>query len=105
LIDNHLILCRLRRHRNAVFIGRGHVIGRDDRVILAGFVNLHRLAVKIRVREMVGRTPEINQCEIKLLGVLVNAGSAPDDLLEFRHGTYGAVKHDETAGLCIHSGR
>ena len=70
----------------------------------AGLINLHRLAVKVRVGEVVGRTPEINQREIKLLGVLVNAGAAPDDLLKLRHRADSTVKHDEPASLGVHAG-
>ena len=54
---------------------------------------------------MVGRAPEIDQREIELLGVLVNAGAAPDDLLELGHRADGAVEHDQPAGLGIHAGR
>ena len=104
MIDDHLVRSRLGRNEIAVFIGGGHVVGRDDRIIFAGLVNLHRLAVEIRVGEMVGGAPEINQREIKLLGVLVNARAASDDLLELRHGAHGTVEHDEAAGLGVHAG-
>ena len=103
-IDDHLIGARLRRNRIFVFIRGRHVIGRSHRIIFARLVNLHRLAVKVRVGEVVGGAAEIDQREIELLGVLVNAGAAPDDLLEFRHGAHGAVEHDEAAGLGVHAG-
>ena len=104
-IDDYLVISGRRRNRLAVFIRGRHVIGRDDGIILARLVNLHRLAVEVGIGEVVGRTPKINQREIELLGVLVNAGAAPDDLLEFRHGADGTVEHDEAAGLGIHAGR
>ena len=53
---------------------------------------------------MVGRAPKINQREIELLRVLVDAGAAPDDLLELRHRADGAVEHDQAAGLGVHAG-
>ena len=53
---------------------------------------------------MVGRAAEIDQREIELLGVLMDAGAAPDDLLELRHGADLAVEHDQAAGLGIHAG-
>ena len=92
-----------RRNRLVVIVGGRHVIGRDDRIILAGLVNLHRLAVEVGIGEVVGRAPEINQREIELLRVLVDAGAAPDDLLELGHRAHGAVEHDEPAGLGIHA--
>ena len=103
-INDHFVVSGLRRNGFAVFIRRRHVIGRDDGIILAGLINLHWLAVKFRIGKMVGRTAKINQREIKLLRVLMNAGAASDDLLEFRHGAHGTVQHDEAAGLCIHAG-
>ena len=52
---------------------------------------------------MVGRAPEINQREIKLLGVLMDAGAAPDDLLKLRHRAHSAVEHNQAAGLGVHA--
>ena len=53
---------------------------------------------------MVGRAAEIDQGEVELLRVLVDAGAAADDLLELGHGADVAVEHDEAAGLGIHAG-
>ena len=53
---------------------------------------------------MVGRSPEVHQCEVELAGVLMHTGAAPDDLLELGHGADRAVEHDETAGLDIDAG-
>ena len=53
---------------------------------------------------MIGRAAEINQREIELLRVLVNARAAPDDLLELGHRADRPVKHDQAAGLGIHAG-
>ena len=83
---------------------RRHVVGRRNRIAFAGFVNLHRLAVEIRVGEVAGRAAEIDQREIELLGVLVDAGAAPDDLLELGHRADRAVEHDQAAGLRIDAG-
>jgi hypothetical protein len=53
---------------------------------------------------MAGRAAKVDQREIELLGVLVNAGAAPDDLLEFSHGPHFAIQHNQAAGLRIHAG-
>jgi len=55
LIDDHLVISRRRRERLAVLATR-NVVRRDNRVVLAGLINLHRFAVEIRIGEMVGRT-------------------------------------------------
>ena len=62
------------------------------------------LTVEVRVGKMVGRAPEIHHREVELAGVLMHAGTAPDDLLELGHGAYYAVEHDEPAGLDIDAG-
>ncbi len=81
-----------------------HVVGRSDRIVVAGLVDLNRLAVEVRVGEMAGRAAEVDQGEIELLGVLVDAGAAADDLLELGHRADCAVQHDQAAGLRIHAG-
>ena len=53
---------------------------------------------------MVGRPAEVDQREVELLGVLVDAGAAPDDLLELGHRAHLAVEHDQPAGLGIDAG-
>ena len=83
---------------------RGHIVGRRDRVVLARFVNLHRLAVKLGIGKMIGRAAEVDQGEVKLLGVLMDAGAAPDDLLELGHRADCPVEHDQPAGLGIDAG-
>lgn len=90
--------------KRAVLAGGRHVVGRHDRIALAGLVNLHRLAVEIRVGKMAGRAPEVDQREIELLGILVHAGAAPNDLLELAHRADLAVEHDQAAGLRIDAG-
>ena len=74
-------------------------------IALARLVNLHRLAVEVRIGEMAGRAAEVDQREVELLGVLVDAGAAPDDLLELGHRADLAVEHDQAAGLRIDAGR
>ena len=54
---------------------------------------------------MAGRATEIDEGEIELLGVLVDARAAPDDLLEFGHRADRAVEYDQPAGLRVHAGR
>ena len=54
---------------------------------------------------MAGRAAEVDQREVELLGVLVDAGAAPDDLLELGHRADRAVEHDQPAGLRIDAGR
>ena len=53
---------------------------------------------------MAGRAAEIDQREVELLGVLVDAGAAPDDLLELGHRADRPVEHDQAAGLRIDAG-
>ena len=50
---------------------------------------------------MAGRAAKVDQREMELLGVLVPAGAAPDDLLELGHRAHRAVEHDHAAGLRI----
>jgi hypothetical protein len=47
---------------------------------------------------------QVDQGEIVFPGVLMNAGAAPDDLLELGHRTDRAVQHDQPAGLRIDAG-
>ena len=54
---------------------------------------------------MAAGAPEVDQGEVELLGVLMHAGAAPNDLLELGHRANIAVKHDQSAGLRIHTGR
>ena len=93
-----------RRDRLVVLVGRRRVVGRRDRIVLAGLVDLHRIAVEVRVGEVAGRAAEVHQREVELLGVLVDAGAAPDDLLELGHRADFAVEHDQAAGLRIDAG-
>ena len=53
---------------------------------------------------MAGRAAEVDQGEVELLGVLVDAGAAADDLLELGHRADRAVEHDQAAGLGIDAG-
>ena len=53
---------------------------------------------------MVGGLAEVDEREIVLLGVLVHAGAAADDLLELGHRADLAIEHDEAAGLGIDPG-
>ena len=53
---------------------------------------------------MVGGLAEVDQGEVVLLGVFVNAGAAADDLLEFGHGADFAVEDDQPAGLGVDAG-
>ena len=84
-------------------VGR-HVVRRRDGIVLARLVDLHRLAVEVGVGEVVGRLAEVDQGEVVLLGVLVDAGAAADDLLELGHRADFAVEHDQAAGLGIDAG-
>ena len=96
---------RRRRDHILALAGWRHIVGRRDRVAFARLVNLHRIAVEIRVGEMAGRAAKVDQREIELLGILVHAGAAPDDLLELGHRANLAVEHDQAAGLRIDAGR
>ena len=104
-INDDLLVGWRRRHRILVRGDRGLVLGRGDRIVVAGLVNLHRLAVELRIGEVVGGAAKIHQREVELLGVFMHAGAAADDLLELRHRPHGAVEHDQPAGLRVDAGR
>ena len=53
---------------------------------------------------MAGRAAKVDQGEIEFLGVLMDAGAAPDDLLELGHRADCAIEHDQAAGLRIDAG-
>ena len=103
-IDDDFVVAGLVGQRFVVLVGRRHVVGRRDRVVLARLVDLHRLAVEVRIGEVVGRPPEVDEGEVELLGVLVDAGAAADDLLELGHRADLAVEHDQAAGLGVDAG-
>ena len=104
-VNDGLIVARFRRYGIIFVIGGRHVIGRDDRIAVAGFVYLHRFAVEIRIGEMTGRGPKVHQGEVELAGILMYAGAATNDLLELGHGADFAVEHDKPAGLDVDTGR
>ena len=91
VVDDGLVLGRFRRDGVFALIDRCLVFGRHRRVVLAGLVDLHRLAVELGVGEAVGRFAEVDQGEVVLLGVLVYPRAAPDDLFELGHGAHGAI--------------
>ena len=78
-------------------------MGRPDRS--PGFIDLHRLAVEVGVGEMVGGLAEVDQREIVLLGVLMDASPTADDLLKLGHRANLAVEDNQAAGLSIDPGR
>ena len=53
--DDGFVVAGLWRDRVFVVVGGRHIIGRGDRIVLAGLVDLHRLAVEVGVGEVVGR--------------------------------------------------
>ena len=59
--------------------------GGTRRVMFAGFVDLHRLAVEVRVGKVRRGAAKVDQREVVLLRVLVHARAAADDLLELGH--------------------
>ena len=63
-VDDGFVVAGLVGQRLAVLVGRRHVVGRRDGIVLARLVDLHRLAVEIRVGEMAGRAAEVDQREI-----------------------------------------
>ena len=105
LIDDRFVGAGRLGQRSALLVGRQRVVGRRDGIAFARLVNLHRLAVEIRVGEMAGGAAEVDQGEIELAGVLVHAGAPADDLLELGHRADLAVEHDQPAGLRIDAGR
>ena len=84
--------------------GFAGIVRRRHGVVRARLVNLHRLAVEVRVGEMAGGAAEIHEGEVEFVRVLVHPSAAPDDLLELGHGTDLAVEHDEPAGLDVNPG-
>ena len=103
--DDHFVVAGLRRDRLVLVARRRHVVRRRYRIVLARLVDLDRLAVEVGIGEVVGRLPEVDQREVVLLGVLVDARAAADDLLELGHRADFAVEHDEAAGLRVDAGR
>ena len=80
------------------------LVRRREGVVLPRLINLNRLAVELRIGEVVGGAPEIHQREVEFAGVLVHAGATAEDLLELGHGADLAVEHDQAAGLDINPG-
>ncbi len=104
-IDNHLfIFAGFRGNGLFPVVSRRHIVRGCNRIILARFVDLHRLAVEIGVSEVVGGLAEVDQGEVVLLGVLVDACAAAHDLLELGHRSHFAVEDDEAAGLGVDTG-
>ena len=54
--------------------GLDDILRRRDGIIVPGFVNLHRLAVKFRVGKVAGGAPEIHQSESRTCGCLREPG-------------------------------
>ncbi len=99
-VDNdHFILPGLWRNGIFPVARRRYIVRRRDGIVLARLVDLDRLAVECRIGEVVGRLPEVEQGEVILPRVFVDAGAAPDDLLEFGHRADCAVEYDQPAGL------
>ena len=69
-----------------------------------GLVDLHGIAVEVRIGEERGRPLEIHDGEEELAVVLVDARAAADDLLELGHRGDAPVEHDQLAGLRIDAG-
>ena len=69
-----------------------------------GLVDLHRIAVEVRVGEQRGGPLEVHDGEEELVVVLVDARAAADDLLELGHRLDALVEHDQLAGLRIDAG-
>ena len=88
-----------------VFLHFWRFIRRHWRFVGLGFVNLNRVAIKARVGKERGGPLEIHDGEEELVVVLVDAGTAADDLLEFGHGVDAFVEHDQAAGLRIDARR
>ena len=71
-----------------------------------GVVDLHRLAVEIRIGEMAGRSPEIDQGEIELSCVSSwTRVPRPTICLNSVIEPTSPVKHDQPASLRIDTGR
>ena len=81
-----------------------HLLGRQGRIVRAGFVDLHRFAVKGGIGKEGGGPLEVHDGEVELAVLLVDAGAAADDLLELGHGVDALVEHDQVAGLGVHPG-
>ena len=67
-------------------------------------VHLHRVAIKIGVGKVVGRTFEIEDGEPGLAKVFAQTCATADDLLEQGHRADVLIQHDEFAGLRVNAG-
>ena len=87
-------------------VGRSRrvVVGRHDRVVLAGRVDLHGIAVEVGVAEEGGDVAEVHDRKVELVELFVDARAAPDDLLEFDHGNDRTHQYDVADVASIHPG-
>ena len=113
----HIILARLFSFRTSWFedLGRQWIgddffglfnVGFDFLACRVHFLDRHqsRLPVKIGIGEKTGSTSGvIENVEKELPVVVLDAGAATDDLLEFGHGVDGAGDHDVLAGLNVYA--
>gem|GEM_PF-6567927 len=65
-IDDGLVHARRWRDHILALAGWRHIVGRRDRVAFARLVNLHRIAVEVRVGEVSGRAAKVDQRETEL---------------------------------------
>ena len=93
---------RLRRASSSPTSGR--IVRRNRRLVGPRLVDLHRVAVEVRVGKERGGPLEVHDGEEELVVVLVDARAAADDLLELGHRVDAPVEHDELAGLGIDAG-
>ena len=66
---------------------------------------MHWLAVEAGVGEQARGVAEVQDGEVQLAVLLVDARAAPDDLLELGHAllTEEVVEYDDLAGLAVHA--
>ena len=89
---------------NTLVVARTKIFRRHRRILRAGFINLNRVTIKIRVSKKSRGLPKIHDGKIKLAIIFIDAGATPNDLLKFSHRSNAPIQHNKLASLGINAG-
>ena len=81
------------------------IIWRIYRIAFARLIYLNRVAIKVWISKMSGRSFKVHNRKEELVVVFVDPRSPPDDLLKFGHRADFAVENNKLTGLSIDAGR